>query len=142
MEHIEKFGHHYQMPFNHVDNYAAKVQAAVIDMTDQLIVKAITEEAKAAGYTDLYLMDKKFVLDAIREKLDRASMRPLTIVDLQQMNGEPVFVVWKDGSFRSQWWIVGSQDWWRMMERSDPHLMNRYGTEWVAYRHKPKEAYI
>lgn len=138
MEHIKKFGHHFQMPFNHVDNYAAKVQAAVVDMTDTLIVKAITEEAIAAGYTDLYLMDKKFVLDAILEKVDRASSSPLTIHDLQRMNGEPVFIVWKDGSMRSRWWIVGSQDWYTM---NLSVLMNRYGEAWVAYRHKPKEAY-
>lgn len=140
MEDIKKFGWHYQMPFNHVDNYAAKVQAAVIDMTDHLLVKAITEEAMAAGYTDLYLMDKTFILDAIREKLDRASEDPLTIHDLQRMNGEPVWLVWKDGRIRSRWWIVGSQD-WHMMEYSDPHMINRYGAAWVAYRHKPKEAY-
>ena len=40
-------------------------------MTDQAIYEAIITYAKNEGVTDLYLMDKQFVMDAIKEKLER-----------------------------------------------------------------------
>ena len=145
MEDIKKFGWHYQMPFNHVDNYAAKVQAAVVDMTDKLIVKAITEEAAAAGYTDLYLMDKKFVIDAIREKYDRASVRPLDLAELNQMRGEPVWVQYNLSPRTGQWGIVASvmvHDGILVLATpSGERIYRAYGKDCEAYGQKPKEAY-
>lgn len=145
MEGIKKFGWHYQMPFNHVENYAAKVQAAVVDMTDQLIVKAITEEAMAAGYTDLYLMDKAFVIDAIREKYDRASVRPLDLAELNQMLGEPVWVQHNVLPRTGQWGIVTAvmvNDGILVLATpSGERIYRDYGKDCEAYGQKPKEAY-
>ena len=71
---------------------------------------------------------------------------PLTLEELRQMNGEPV-------------WIVEHPDWghWELAEDAEDYLMDRdedfYGMKhndplrrfglhvlgWLAYRHKPKE---
>ena len=54
-----------------VTTYMETVQAKVVDMTDRLIVNAILAEARDNGIDDLYLIDKKFILEAIAEKLER-----------------------------------------------------------------------
>ena len=48
-------------------NFSAKV----CDMADEVIVEAVVDAAKEAGITHLYLLDRNFILDAIREKADR-----------------------------------------------------------------------
>ena len=45
--------------------------ADVVDMTDNLIVDACVKEARKAGINDVYLLDRQFVLDALREKIQR-----------------------------------------------------------------------
>lgn len=52
-------------------SYINKVQARVIEMHDTAIYQAIVEEARKEGINDLYLLDKEFVIDAIREKIRR-----------------------------------------------------------------------
>lgn len=51
-----------------------KVAAVVEDSTDAAIVAAILAAARAEEVTDLYLIDKTFILDAIREKLEREKL--------------------------------------------------------------------
>ena len=53
----------------------SKAAAQVADMTDQIIVDAIIDVARAEGITDLYLIDKKFIMDAIREKMKREGIK-------------------------------------------------------------------
>lgn len=43
--------------------------AEVCDMADQAIVDAVVDAAQKAGITQLYLLDKDFISEAIREKL-------------------------------------------------------------------------
>ena len=45
--------------------------AQVVDTKDQTIVEAVIKAAEEAGVVDLYILDKKFVLDALREKAER-----------------------------------------------------------------------
>lgn len=45
--------------------------AYLADMTDKAIVDAILQGARDAGINTLYLMDRDFVVSAIREKLER-----------------------------------------------------------------------
>lgn len=68
----------------------------------------------------------------------RNNPRQLTIEDLRQMDGEPVWMVWSDGRIKSKWWIVGSCD-WLAMDFDDPIMVKRYGSDWVTYRHKLRE---
>lgn len=51
----------------------SKISAIVADMTDEAIYQAIIKMAREEGITDLYLMDKKFVFDALKEKLEKIS---------------------------------------------------------------------
>lgn len=51
----------------HVDRFIARV----IDMQDQAVYDAAIRAASEAGIDTLYLMDKQFVIDALREKLER-----------------------------------------------------------------------
>lgn len=43
--------------------------AEVCDLADDAIRDAVVDAAQKAGITELYLLDKQFILEAIREKL-------------------------------------------------------------------------
>ena len=47
------------------------VRAAVIDTMDDAIVSEVIQKAIADGVAELYLLDRKFALDALREKIER-----------------------------------------------------------------------
>lgn len=49
---------------------AIAVERAAMEL-DNAICKACIESAREAGITELFLVDKQFVADAIREKLER-----------------------------------------------------------------------
>lgn len=51
---------------NDVPQFIGKIHAQVVDMTDDVIVNAAIEAATEAGITDLYLLDKTFVVDALK----------------------------------------------------------------------------
>lgn len=70
-----------------------------------------------------------------RSEFDTVKNEPLTLEDLRNMKGEPVWIVWPDGRIASQWWIVGSSQWY-MMEFDDDGQRD-YGTKWIAYRRNP-----
>ena len=48
-----------------------RISCQLIDIADEEIYREVTKAAHEAGIDDLYLMDKQFVLDALREKLER-----------------------------------------------------------------------
>lgn len=94
------------------------------------------------GALEVYRM----AIAALRELDAQEKQKPLTLEELRQMNGEPV-------------WIVEHPDWghWELAEDAEDYLMDRdedfYGMKhndplgrfglhvlgWLAYRHKPKE---
>ena len=43
--------------------------AEVCDLADNAIRDAVVDAAQKAGITELYLLDKQFILEAIRDKL-------------------------------------------------------------------------
>lgn len=47
------------------------VRAAVIEAADKVVADAVIQTAIADGVAELYLLDRKFVLDALREKIER-----------------------------------------------------------------------
>ena len=85
---------HYEFPENRsrFDSVIATIAAQVADTTDGVIVQAIIKAAADMGITDLYLIDKKFIQEALSERIARAKNEPLTIEELQQMDGEPVWI--------------------------------------------------
>lgn len=77
----------------------------------------------------------KIAAEALREKADRENPQPLTLEELRQMDGEPVWI--------DDWW-EDSHGWELSMDAADYFEGERrtekeYGSIWVAYRHKPKE---
>ena len=119
-----------------------KVAAVVADTAEQAVVQAIIEAARAEEFTDLYLLDKKFVADALREKLDRETPKPLTIQELIQMQDQPVWLKYLNNPVCDRWGIVeGASE-----IEGEKYLFLRgeygyfeYGKGVVAYRYKPKE---
>ena len=85
-------------------------------------------------------------IDALNEKAERDNPSPLTIEELQRMQGEPVYVI---SPRRSRWYIVHSYHSPDVYGRcfilssytSGKELfpMAECGSIWKAYRHKPKE---
>ena len=129
-ENIELRGHHYTV---------ANIAAQVADMTDTVVTEAVIHAAADAGITDLYLIDKTFIREAIQEKLDRENPRPLTLEELRQHEGEPVFLVIENIAVKT-WVIVDFVGGERTTFRGGLRLKNEvYGMAWIAYRHKPKE---
>lgn len=62
-------------PVEEMRKYITKIHAEVVDRTDTVIYEAIVNAAKEAGVSDLYLIDKKFVVDAILEKCSREGIK-------------------------------------------------------------------
>ena len=49
----------------------SKIYVDMINRHEAAIYEAIVKEAKEAGINDLYLLDKEFIISAIREKIER-----------------------------------------------------------------------
>lgn len=62
-------------PLGDIDKPMAEIHrqfmVELVDIADRRVVNAIIDAVKKAGVTHLYLIDKKFVVDAIQEKLER-----------------------------------------------------------------------
>ena len=56
---------------NPVQEITKRIMAEVADLTDAVMVDAILRACQSEGITDLYLIDKKFIIEAITEKLER-----------------------------------------------------------------------
>ena len=52
-------------------NITRKAMIQCVNMLDYAIVQACIDCAKEEGCTDLYLLDRKFVVDALNEKIGR-----------------------------------------------------------------------
>lgn len=51
--------------------YVRKAAVKLVEDFDNMIADGIIQELKREGCTDLYVLDRKFILDAISEKLAR-----------------------------------------------------------------------
>lgn len=56
---------------NSMSKLTGSIMTQIVDMADQSIVDAIVKTAQEEGVTYLYLIDKKFIMEAIQEKLER-----------------------------------------------------------------------
>lgn len=69
-----KYPFHVFRPERHVDSKCNEVIesicAKVVDLREQAIVSAIVDAARDSGITELILMDKEFVLRAIKNELE------------------------------------------------------------------------
>lgn len=66
-------------------------------------------------------------------------MKPLTLEELQKMNGQPVFVITKDG--KKFWALVNMNsvyaDNTRVFFFDSPYSCKKYGEIWLAYAYHP-----
>lgn len=62
------------------------IYAKVIDTMDKAIVDAVIDFAKSEGFTDVYLIDKTFIVDAFNNKFERAELRS-EVNELTTQNG-------------------------------------------------------
>ena len=139
---------HYEFPRDQIQldgttaELHAKVAAVVEDTTDAAIVAAILAAARAEEVTDLYLMDKTFILDALREKLERENPKPLTIEDLIKMQDQAVWVQPNGDPLNGHWGVVEGAS-----ESKGKKYLYLWGNpfsyiideDYEAYRHRPKE---
>lgn len=115
-----------------------KEEAIHIYENCRLVTEFFTEEAVTAAYIE--------GLAALRAQQEAESPKPLTLDELREMDGEPV-------------WIVEYPDWghWELSEDAQDYIADRdtdfygmrhddpcgrYGLHklgWLTYRHKPKE---
>lgn len=80
----------------------------------------------------------KMSLEALLEKAERENPAPLTLEELLQMEGEPVWVKhWHGGE-----WIIVYWDYVERIAYTRKACLHKheYGEKWIAYRNKPKEA--
>ena len=88
-------------------------------------------------------------LSALREQQERENPKPLTLDELRQMDGEPVWLhtfssVQKKTNI-SQWAIlesIGNSNAVFLKGGCNSRITKwfcNYGTTWLVYRHKPKE---
>ena len=76
---------------------------------------------------------------ALREKAERENHKPLTLEELRQMDGKPVYVV--SASRTGSGWVIfdcHNDDGFGMCDETW-YFAKSYGKAWIAYRHKPKE---
>lgn len=102
---------------------------------DELRCKA--QHAKDIAKYDggLLVVGLGYILDAPTAE---PSNPPLTLEQLKQMQGEPVWVVSLKGDFKSQWVIVqGTQDYMRGDTLTLVDFEYRNGKSWLAYAHEP-----
>jgi len=74
MSEIAHFNHiHFQHPINFsTDSITQKMAVQIAEVTDTAMYNAIIEMAAKENIGDLYLMDKQFVLDALRAQAERS----------------------------------------------------------------------
>lgn len=56
---------------NYFAAYTDKILASVVDTSDRAIVDAIIREATAQGVNDLFLIDRDFIMSAIKHEMIR-----------------------------------------------------------------------
>lgn len=112
------------------------IQEAIMRITDHMEVHHIGEPPHIHCGEALLM-----AITALREKAEREDPQPLTILNLLQMHGQPVYVVYPGKPHRSKWCIVDV-----CSPRPGLHGIEYFcdllivDTDAVqVYRHKPKE---
>lgn len=109
--------------------------------------EAIKFASHAQSLTDIPEVKEFYALaeTALREQAERENPKPLTLDELRQMDGEPVWLETGEVSIGEQ--ICGSWEIFIGRESAIYYFTRRkrgffaehYGKTWLAYRSKPKE---
>lgn len=76
--------------------------------------------------------------EALLHQQERENPHPLTLEELKQMDGQPVWIV-KNGE-GGKWFIFDVGVWSKILYAGDKFNLDFYGETWLAYRYPPKEA--
>lgn len=57
--------------FNYQASYIEKATAQVVELEDKIICQAIIDAAAEEGYTTVFLIDKEFIISAIKHEIER-----------------------------------------------------------------------
>lgn len=57
-----------------INTITRRMYVEFVEQMEEELVTAIAAMVRAAGATDLYILEKKFVLDALREKMERDAL--------------------------------------------------------------------
>lgn len=90
-------------------------------------------------YTEKHRQAVKLAIDALREQEDRANPQPLTLEELDRMEGEPV---WVEHYSNGGEWVTVHWDIHNSITTAYKACLRKsdYGEYWIAYRHKQEEA--
>lgn len=115
---------------------------------DDLSLPAGTHDYRLVGNT-LYHFDSQYGWEGLEinfcplcgKALNDMDNDPLTLDELRQMDGEPVFLKSLGEDFEDQYYIIASADKKRL------HCLmlycmlwyDQYGKTWIAYRRRPEE---
>lgn len=109
-------------------------------MTDKEAIEILQEEHRYCQEPCYVMNAIERAITALREKLEREQNEPLTLEQLRQMDGQPVWVETPGVRKYGRWAIVEGVD----TEYGEQTLYlhgdftcRDYGTTWMAYRHRP-----
>jgi hypothetical protein len=57
--------------FNFQASYIEKAMAQVVELEDKIICQAIIDVAAKEGFTTVFLIDKEFIISAIKHEIER-----------------------------------------------------------------------
>lgn len=84
-------------------------------------------------------------ISALKRSSSKERNDPLTLDDLQKMNGEPVWIQLIDSRKSGHWAIVAGVDTKygeKTLYLEGNFTCRDYGKTWLAYRHKPEEGKV
>ncbi|WP_368234793.1 hypothetical protein [Anaerotruncus rubiinfantis] len=116
---------------------------AIIQQSHDNAVRHELEDTIGRRYGDI-AQAFAMALEALREKAARENPEPLTLEELRQMDGEPVWCC-SCLNGRSEWAILRavemSKTWFVALGGATQGFGDKdtYGKTWLAYREKPKE---
>lgn len=133
------------------------IEEAIKHFTQQVTDKSVLSIARGMdspnvlGVVERVYEANELALEALKEKAERENPAPLTIEELRQMDGEPVWVDDRNYTSYSGYCVIcAPKD--TFSDHGDRyciaeipgcecgwHEFEKYGVNWIAYRHKPKE---
>ena len=117
-----------------------------MSMTIEEAIKRINQHMSIhhiGQYPHIHLAEAmQMAIDALQEKAEREDPKPLTIEQLRQMDGEPVYIVdqCKESTLLTGWIVFSHHHDDGFVPRGNAgwFSVSGYGERWLAYRHKPK----
>jgi hypothetical protein len=102
-----------------------------LDVMAILFLRAQKEKESEKHIVEATGSDAKYILDLLMQEHKRENPQPLTLKELKERVGKPVWTVTNG--------VVGSGR-WEIVDFLYDCFTDSYGKTWIAYDHEPKEA--